>query len=93
MIMQTPPHHAFLRLRPVGEECVPVEQVAEREQVAQIGRWRELHAGERGLQLPIEQRVDPALGGQRRPLAGDAHPLGRGEVRTAQHMLVAVPAA
>ena len=54
---------------------------------------RELLASERGLELPIEQRVDPALSGQQPRVAGDAHHVGRGEVRSAQCLLVAAPAA
>jgi len=49
VILQPSPQQPRWPLGLVGESCMPVEEVAQREQLAQIGRWRELHAGERGL--------------------------------------------
>ena len=54
MIMQPSPPRSYSRLDFVGHPPVPVKKVAEREQVAQIDRWRESLAGERGLELPIQ---------------------------------------
>jgi len=93
MIMQPSPPQRDARLDFLGHPRVPVQEVAQREQVAQIDRWRESLAGERGLKLPIEQRVDPALGGQQLAPVGDAHHVGPIEVRSAQCLLAAAPAA
>lgn len=73
--------------------CLPVEQVAEREQITQVDRWLQLDAGQRELQLPVEQRVDPSLGGQQRLLAGDADRVGPRELGAAQLARRAVRAA
>jgi len=54
MIMQPSPPQSYSRLDFVGHPRVPVEDVAERKQVAQIDRRRESLAGERGLELPIQ---------------------------------------
>jgi len=93
MIMKPSSPRNCWQLSVVRQPSMPVEEVAEREQVAQIDRWRELLAGERGRALPFEQRVDPALSAQQPRVAGDAHHVGRGEVRSAECLLVAAPAA
>jgi hypothetical protein len=54
MIMQPSPPQSYWRLGFFRHPPVPVEEVAAREQVSQIDRWRKLLAGQRGLKLPIE---------------------------------------
>jgi hypothetical protein len=45
------------------------------------------------LWLPIEQRVDSALGGEQLRVAGHAHRVRFGEVRSAECVPMAAPAA
>ena len=56
------------RLR--GRPRVPVQEVAEREQVTEVDRRVELNAGECRVGLAVEQRVDPALRRERRVAHG-----------------------
>ena len=74
-----------------GRPRVPVQEVAEREQVTEVDRRVELNARECRVGLAVEQRVDPALRRERR--VADGRRIGARERAAAQFAVRAMGAA
>ena len=70
---------------------MPVQEVAEREQVTEVDRRVELNARECRVGLAVEQRVDPALRHERR--IADGRRIGARELAAAQFAVRAMGAA
>jgi hypothetical protein len=71
------------------ESCVPVQEDRQYAQVAEVGERFQLLAREQGRMLTVKQRVEAALGGQKRRVAGHAHRGHLGERRAAKLTAVA----